>query len=64
LAAVLRSLRKERRLTQEKAAEWIGVSSKHLRRLELGDANVTLATLVACAAGYKVELSTLFERNR
>lgn len=56
----LRALRQERGLTQEAAAERIGLSSKHLRRLESGQANVTLATLVACALAYRVGLASLF----
>ncbi|MAT25224.1 MAG: hypothetical protein CMN31_21675 [Sandaracinus sp.] len=38
-------MRTERELTQKQAAERVGLSEKHLRRIELGKANVTLATL-------------------
>jgi DNA-binding XRE family transcriptional regulator len=60
LGSLLRELRQERGLSQEQAAERIGLSDKQLRRIELGQANVTLATLVACAMAYKVELKDLF----
>ena len=60
----LRALRKERGLSQEAAAERIGISDKQLRRVELGQANVTLATLVAWAVAFKVRLRDLFAGSR
>jgi transcriptional regulator with XRE-family HTH domain len=60
----LRVLREERGLTQERAAEWIGLHAKHLQRLERGSANVTLATLVATALAYRVSVRSLFEEGR
>lgn len=63
LGATLRALRVERGLSQEAAAERASISAKHLRRLELGQANVTLATLVACARAYGVRIATLFEEG-
>lgn len=62
LGARLRALRVERHLTQEAAAESIGVHAKHLVRVELGQANVTIASLVAIATAYGVPLRTLFEK--
>lgn len=59
----LRVLREERGMTQEEAAELIGVHAKHLQRIERGTVNVTLATLVAVAVGYDVPLSALFGRE-
>lgn len=56
-----RRLRHSRGLTQEAAAERIGVSTIQLGRLERGDTNVTLTTLVACAVAYRVDLGTLFQ---
>jgi len=56
----LRSLRLELGLSQEAAAERVGITDRQLRRLELGQANVTLATLVACAVAYRVQLARLF----
>lgn len=60
LAGRLLALRLDRKLSQEAAAEAIGLSSKHLRRMELGQSNVTLATLVACALAYRVPMARLF----
>ncbi len=63
LGAVLRTLRQERGLSRESAAERIGLSLNQLGRLERGEANVTLATLVACAVGLQVDLVDLFRRD-
>lgn len=57
------ALREARELTQQVAAEAIGISVKQLRRVELGQANVTLATLLACTLFYKVELAWLFAED-
>ncbi|MBM7117659.1 helix-turn-helix domain-containing protein [Archangium primigenium] len=56
----LRELRQERGLTQEQAAEAIGVHPKHVIKMEQGNANFTMATLVAAAVAYKVPLRDLF----
>lgn len=56
----LRALRQERGLTQEQAAESIGVHPKHMIKMEQGSANLTVATLVAVAVAYKVPLRELF----
>jgi transcriptional regulator with XRE-family HTH domain len=60
----VRALRLARGWTQESAAETIAISVKQLRRLEQGQANVTLATLVALAAGFRVGLAELFTDAR
>ncbi|WP_409014956.1 helix-turn-helix transcriptional regulator [Archangium sp.] len=56
----LRELRLERGLTQEQAAEAIGLHPKHMIKMEQGNANLTLATLVAASVAYKVPLRDLF----
>lgn len=56
----LRALRQERGLTQEQAAEAMGIHPKSLPRIEGGRANLTVATLVAAAAAFKVSLCELF----
>jgi transcriptional regulator with XRE-family HTH domain len=61
LGARVRALRIERGWTQEMAAETIAISVKQLRRLEQGQANVTLATLVALGAGFRVDVAELFD---
>ncbi len=61
LAARLRELRAARGWTQEEAAEAIGLHAKQLQRMEGAKANPTLATLVAVAAAYGVDLGALFD---
>ncbi|WP_075335918.1 helix-turn-helix domain-containing protein [Archangium gephyra] len=56
----LKELRLERGLTQEQAAEAIGVHPKHMIKMEQGSANFTIATLVAASVAYKVPLRDLF----
>ncbi len=63
LGAQLRALRTERELTQEAAAEAMGVHPKHLQRVEAGEVNVTLTTLVAATLVYKVPLRELFDEE-
>ena len=57
------ALRQARGLTQEAAAEAIGISDRQLRRVELAQTNVTVGILVSCAIAYKVELAELFQGN-
>lgn len=61
LGARLRRLRTGLGLSQEAAAERIGIHAKHLQRIETGSVNVTIATLVAVAVAYSVPLLRLFE---
>jgi transcriptional regulator with XRE-family HTH domain len=56
----LRELREKQGLTQEQAAEAIGVHPKSMPRIEGGTANPTVATLVAASVAYKVPLRELF----
>jgi transcriptional regulator with XRE-family HTH domain len=56
----LRELREQRGLTQEQAAELMGVHPKSMPRIEGGTANPTVATLVAASEAYKVPLRELF----
>lgn len=60
LSVRIRRIREELGLTREAAAERIGMSTNQLGRLERAEANVTLATLVACSLAYKVQLAALF----
>lgn len=57
----LRALRERAGLTQEAGAEAIGLHVKHLQRVEAGNANVTLVTMVACALAYGVTVAALFQ---
>ncbi len=56
----LRALRVERGLTQADAAERAGLHAVHIARVESGTANATIATIVAMARAYDVELAALF----
>lgn len=56
----LRELRTERGLSQEEAAEIMGIHPKSMPRLEGGSTNPTVATLVAAAVAFKVPLRDLF----
>jgi transcriptional regulator with XRE-family HTH domain len=60
----LRELRVERGLSQEEAADLIGLHAKSLPRIEGGTANPTVATLVAASVAYKVSLSALFTETQ
>ena len=62
LGATLRKLRKDKDLSLEQASEQIGIHSKHLQRVELGTANVTIATLVAVSVAYGIPLAKLFQK--
>jgi transcriptional regulator with XRE-family HTH domain len=60
LGGRLRDLRVERGLSQEEAAEVMGIHPKSMPRLEGGTTNPTVATLVAASVAYKVPLRDLF----
>jgi transcriptional regulator with XRE-family HTH domain len=57
----LRAVRERKGLTQEQAAEQIGIHPKHLGRVEGGTGNPTISTLIALALAYGVRLPALFE---
>ncbi len=60
----MRSLRRERSLTQTVAAERAGLHAVQISRIEAGAINPTLATLTALATAYGVELVELFADSR
>jgi len=57
----LRALRQDQDLTLEAAAEQMDLDWKHLQKIEAGQLNVTLVTLVRIAKGLETSLSDLFE---
>jgi transcriptional regulator with XRE-family HTH domain len=63
LGEKLRGIREELKLTQAQAAEQIGLSRNQVVRIEAGQSNITLATVVAAALTYGVEVGELFDRN-
>jgi transcriptional regulator with XRE-family HTH domain len=56
----LRELRTARGLTQEQAAEMIGIHAKYMPRVEAGRANLTVDVLIAASVAYEVALHDLF----
>lgn len=60
----LRDARHAKGLSQEQAAELIGVHAKYMPRLESGGANPTVATLVAAAVAYGIPLRDLFPEDK
>jgi transcriptional regulator with XRE-family HTH domain len=61
LARRLRTLRRERGLTQEEAAHRAGVDAKHFQEIEAGRINVTMATLLGVAGAFSIPLSELLQ---
>jgi transcriptional regulator with XRE-family HTH domain len=59
----IRALRRGRGLTLEAAAERMELDFKHLQKIEAGQGNVTLVTLVRLAAGLEVSLEALFTND-
>jgi hypothetical protein len=51
-------------MSQGAAAELIGCHAKHLQRVEAGQVNLKLLTLVAAAMIYGVKLDALFKRSK
>ena len=58
----LRRVRHDLDLTQEEAAESIGIHAKTLARIERGQANPTVATIFAIARAYKVDVVEFFNQ--
>lgn len=63
LAGNVRRLREKMEWTQEQAADAIGIASRHFQKIEAGDVNVTVATLVRVAKAFKVPVKALFEEG-
>ncbi|MBX3183996.1 MAG: helix-turn-helix domain-containing protein [Polyangiaceae bacterium] len=60
LGSRVRALRHERAWTLEQMAERCDLDLKHLQKIEGGQLNVTLVTLVRLAVGLKKPLAILF----
>lgn len=56
----IRALRNERDWTLEQMAEACDLDLKHLQKIESGQLNVTLVTLVRLAVGLKKPMAALF----
>ena len=56
----IRQLRRLRGLSQERLAELVGNTYKHIGEVERGETNVTIDILTAIAAGLSVKVADLF----
>lgn len=64
VAANVRAIREQKKLTLDAAAELTGVSRSMLAQLEKGDVNPTISVLWKIANGYKVSCSSLLEGKK
>ena len=60
LGAALKRRRLELGLTQEDAAHAIGIAVRHYQKLEAGEVNVTVRTLVKVHVAFHIPLRLLF----
>ena len=56
----IKELREMRGFTQNRLAEWAGVSQTHLRRVELGEADITVGHLALICDTLGVSLGEFF----
>lgn len=56
----IKELRERRGFTQNRLADWAGVSQTHLRRVELGEADITVGHLRLICDALGVTLSEFF----
>ncbi|HTZ09714.1 MAG TPA: XRE family transcriptional regulator [Acidimicrobiales bacterium] len=59
----LRTVREQRGLTLEQAAELSGISKSHLSRLESSERQPSVASLLALSSAFGVSVGTLFGEN-
>jgi transcriptional regulator with XRE-family HTH domain len=64
MGAHLRRERTRKELTQEQAAEGLGIDSKYLAKIERGQVNVTVGTLIKLAEFYGVPASRLLRPGK
>ena len=57
----IKELRERAGFTQNRLAEWAGVSQTHLRRVELGQQDITVGHLRLICDGLGVTLSEFFD---
>ena len=60
VGARIRELRERAGFTQNKLAEWAGVSQTHLRRVELGQQDITVGQLGLVCDGLGITLAEFF----
>lgn len=59
----IKELRERAGFTQNKLAEWAGVSQTHLRRVELGQQDITIGQLQLVCDGLGVTLAEFFDAS-
>lgn len=62
LGAQIRQVREHRGLTLEQASAQMDIDLKHLQKVEAGQLNVTLVTVLRVADGLNVAPASLFEQ--
>ncbi len=60
IGARIKELREKAGFTQNKLAEWSGVSQTHLRRVELGQQDITIGQLRLVCDGLGITLAEFF----
>lgn len=63
VAANIKAMREQKKLTLDAAAELTGVSRSMLAQIEKGDVNPTISVLWKIANGYKVSFTSLVEKK-
>lgn len=63
LGQKIQKLRKERKITQEKLAEMVGIDPKNISRIEIGNNYPTAENLCAIAKALNVDVYELFVFN-
>jgi transcriptional regulator with XRE-family HTH domain len=64
LAGNVRRLRGNLKWTQEQAAEASGIAVRHFQKIEAGNVNVTVGTLVRVAKAFRVPVKALFDEKK
>ena len=59
----IEELREKRGYSQNRLAEWAGVSQTHLRRVELGEADITLGHLRLICDALGISLKDFFSES-
>lgn len=59
----IKELRERSGFTQNRLAEWAGVSQTHLRRVELGQQDITIGQLRLVCDGLGITLAEFFNVN-
>ena len=59
----IEELREKRGYSQNRLAEWAGVSQTHLRRVELGEADITVGHLRLICAALGISLKDFFSES-